>query len=649
MSDGDIGPAPAGARKMLLFVSHSRDDRSRAVPIIEALGRHGYDVWWDGLLKVGEVFTETTEHALETADAVLVLWSARSVQSHWVRDEATRGRDRGCMVPVSLDGTEPPLGFRQFQYIDFSSWRGDLADRPFPELVAAIDRIGDGEPARPSFGEDRPGTKAGTVRVSRRQAIGAALVGTAAVGAGAAWYQGLFSPAPKTDSLAVLPFRNLSQDKSQDYFSAGLAEELRATLSLSRQLQVAAQTSSDSFALSTANAEEIARKLGVAWLLEGSVRRAADQLRLTVQLIDGTNGFEKWSQIYERSAKDVLDVQREIATTVADALSFELAGDPDKPGKRIGGTDNAQAFDDYLRGNALYQLSTDEASDRAALAAFERAIAEDPAYAAAHAARARALTSIGSSYAQASELKDFYAKAITAAQTAVRLAPTMAEGQSALGYVIMNAKLSMAAAREPYQASYQLGFGNAPVLTAYAQFAANCGDFEPARTAAARAERLDPLNPSVFRSSAIVAFAARDFTAAQYAVRKSLALNPKGGGLHRLLGDIALLQNDRATAQAEFSAEPSTLSRLRGLAVVGGPGQGEAYLNDLIAQFGDNSLYQQAQVLTQWGQTDEALDALERAYAAGNSGLVLAHTDPLLDPIRQSARFAALLGKLGFA
>jgi TolB-like protein len=644
------GGSDAG-RPPSVFVSYSRDDRARATPLIAALESRGFDVWWDGLLAVGDAFAQTTETALESASTVLVLWSARSIQSHWVRDEATRGRDRGCMVPVSLDGSEPPLGFRQIQYIDLSRWTGDPAAPQLAELIAAIERTAR-SPGKALSLSHSHGLRPTTTTTRRRAIVAGAAALAAAGGAGLAWRAGLLGTAAASNSLAVLPFRNLSGNPDQDYFSEGLSEELRTTLSLNRQLAVAAQASSQSIADAGDTAAGIAARLGVAFLLEGSVRRAGDQLRITAQLIDGASGFEKWSNIFERRAEDVLAVQSEIAATVVDALSVAIGGDPAASSIRAGGTEDAAAFDHYLKGLALYQAAGGEASDRRALAEFDRAIGIDPQYAAAHAARSRALTVIGSSYATGQALKALYAAAIDAARAATRLAPDMAEGHSAMGLALMNGRLDMAAARDPYRKSFELGFGNAPILAAYAQFAANVGDIGQANAAMARAQTLDPLNFATFRSAAIVAFAARDFPAAKQAVRSALALNDTGGAVHRILGDIAILAGDPVRARAEFAAEPSAISRLRGLAIadyrIDGAAAGERRMRELIAQFGDNALFQQGEVLAQWGRVDDALAALEKAFIAGDSGLALARADPLLDPIRQSPRFAALLSSLGF-
>ncbi|MEY4237479.1 MAG: hypothetical protein RL339_80, partial [Pseudomonadota bacterium] len=134
----------AAARPTTVFISYSRADQKRALPVIELLERAGYAVWWDGLLEGGERFSRTTAAALKTARAVVVLWSQTSTDSHWVHDEATSGRDRGVLVPLSLDGTEPPLGFRQFQFIDISKGRlRSEAER----ILRAVAALHDGAPA----------------------------------------------------------------------------------------------------------------------------------------------------------------------------------------------------------------------------------------------------------------------------------------------------------------------------------------------------------------------------------------------------------------------------------------------------------------------------------------------------------------------
>ncbi|WP_443478265.1 TIR domain-containing protein [Novosphingobium aerophilum] len=637
-----------------IFLSYSRDDRDRVLPIIAALEKRGLFVWWDGLLAGGQRFAHTTESALESADVVVVVWTARSIQSHWVRDEATRGRDRGRMVSVTLDGAEPPLGFRQVQYIDLGNWGKRTASPAFRELLRAIEAVAADPGNSLSVERPVPAAREGGTKLSRRRALIAGGACIAVLGGGlAAWRLGVLSPKADGNSIAVLPFENLSDDPEQTYFSDGLSEELRAALSLNPRLSVAALTSSDAFRTGARTIAQIARALGVAFVLEGSVRRAGESLRVTARLVNGATGFQSWSETFDRKLANVLDVQNEIAANVVDSLIVSLGGSGDgASGKqRIGGTSSVAAFDSYLHGMALYNLAADEPSDRGALAAFDRALSLDPGYAAAQAARSRALTVIGSSYASGKELAGYFDKAIAAARKAIELAPGLAEGHSALGFVLSNGRLDLAGARQPYEKSFELGYGNAAILGSFALYAAFTGSFADARKAVARALRLDPLNASVLRTEAIAEFCARAYDAAQQAVRGALSLNPKVNNVHRILGDIALVQGDYGAARGYFEAETSPLSRIRGLAIadarLSGEAAGQRHLAEMEREYGDNCLYQQALVFAQWGRKDDALAALERGLAIGDAGLVLANTDPLLDPIRQEPRFQTVLHQIG--
>ena len=632
-----------------VFVSYARDDRETAVALVRGLEAQGFRVWWDGLLEGGRAFADRIEEALKTADAVVVLWSARSVRSHWVRDEAAHGRDRGRLIPASVDGTEPPLGFRQIQAVDLSGWDGQPDAPEFAGLAQCIRDLAAAPEAQRAFFaapiRPRPG-------VSRRNALLIGGASVAAVGAGLVAWPMLSGTAALSNSIVVLPFRNVSGNESETYFSDGRSEELRATLSRNNQLAVAAQTSSDKFRDGKLDARAVAAKLGVAFLLEGSVRRAAQTLRISARIIDGKTGLDRWSQSFDRSIADVLAVQSEIATAVADALLGSVLFADESPARRVGGTENAAAFDAYVRGVALYREASGEESDRGALAAFDEAVKLDPLYAAAHAARSRALTVIANTYGPHSELKNYYRRSIEAAQQAVRIAPDLAEGHSALGFVLFNGELNAQSARAPYQRSFELGFGNADILSAYANFAARIGEFAEGRKAIARATQLDPLNATVFRNAGLLEFAARDFDAAVTQFRTALSINPKSGIIRSALGDIELLNGNAEAARALYEQESDGINRLRGLAIanmrLGRKAEAEANMAELLREHGDTSDYQQAQVLAQWGREEDALAAIETAYAHGDAGLVRSRNDPLLDPIRKTVRFAKVQRAIGF-
>lgn len=647
----------AGAR-LKIFLSYARADQAWARRLIDALHPAGreprFEIWWDALLEGGENFLPTTEAALTGADAVVVLWSRTSIDSHWVRDEATSGRDRRRLVPISIDGSMAPLGFRQFQLIDMATWNGAPDADAVEKVIRAILAVaGVPEPA-PVLPTPSVPPAPRRPQVNRRLLLaGGGAVLLAAAGLAGWQFRGGGDDAERAvtpGSIAVLPFRNLSGDPGQTYLAEGLAEELRTTLSLNRQLRVSGQTSSAGFRDADGDLRSVASTLGVAHVLTGSMRRAGNVVRVSARLVDGATGFETWTQSFERGADDLLAVEAEIATKVTDALIAMLGSDPDWRARRPGGTSNAAAFDAYLKGQSLYQSAAGASSDQQALAAFDAAIAADPAYAAAHAARARVLMFIANSQADGPARNSDLA--LAAARRAINLAPDMPEGHAALGFILMS-RLDLAAARAPHMRSMELGFGNAAILAGYAEYAANMGEFAAARGAMERALGLDPLNAAMFRSAAIVEYAAHDWPAAAKQLRTALSLNSGIGSAHRMLGDIALIGGDVAGAAAAYRQEPSKLGRLRSLAIaearLSGPAAGEARLAEMVAAFGNNSLYQQAQVLAQWGRRDAALAMLERALANGDAGLALAGHDPMLDPIRQDGRFAAILARLGWA
>jgi TolB-like protein/tetratricopeptide (TPR) repeat protein len=641
----------SGSRKISVFLSYSRDDRARAEAVIRVLEAQGFDVWWDGLLEGGVAFARTTEAALESADAVLVLWSARAVQSHWVRDEATRGRDRGCMVPTSIDGTEPPLGFRQIQYVDLSKWH-DKADAPEIEAVIRAIRATAAAPGA-QLAPQPP--LAGPNGVSRRKLMVAGGGAVAAVGGGVlAWQTGLIGRRRITgNSVAVIPFKNLSGDPAQSYFSEGLAEELRSTLSRNNALRVAAPTSAAKARDGATDAKAIAAKLGVAFVLMGSVRRSGDVVRIAAELIDGKTGFNSWAQSFDRKMDDIFAVQSEIAAIVMAALSAQVAKSDHGNGQKAlaGGTANVPAYEAYLRGRAMYDASIDEASDRAALAQFDVAIGSDPKYAAAHAARSRTLAVIAGGTANTGELRRLFDDAIASARRATALAPDLPDAHSALGYAIFFGRQDAKLARAPYDRSRALGWGDADVLIRYGLFSALCGRVPTAMEALDRAAALDPLNPRVFRTIGMVHYHARRFEDSIAATRKALSLNPKMAGANAAIGAALFMLGRVDDAQAAYAAEANDLTRLVGVAIVahkkGDAAAAEGAMKALVSDYGDNSLYQQAQILAQSGQRDAALSALERGHRIGDSGLLYMRGEPLLDPVRKDARFMQLTRAIG--
>ncbi|MBV9695957.1 MAG: hypothetical protein JO005_03410, partial [Gammaproteobacteria bacterium] len=463
-------------------------------------------------------------------------------------------------------------------------------------------------------------------------------------------------PAPP-GSIGVLAFADLSPEGNQSYFSDGVSEEILNMLAHVKALRVASRTSSFQFRKTELGAGTIARKLRVRNLLEGSVRKSGKTFRIDAELVDGQSGFTQWAQSFDRPIDNIFSVQTEIAAAVVAALTHEtgasggVAASQSEPAL-AGGTHSVAAYDAYLRGRAAYNLSEGETSDRQALTEFEAAIAADPKFAAAHAARSRALVVIANQYSDAAHTAALYDQAIQSARTATTLAPDLADAQSALAFALFQGHLDVRGAREPYELSRALGEGDGVVMGRFALYCADTGRAADAEAAMHRALELDPLNPLMHRAMGSVMYAAHRYADVIPYVNRALVLNPKLSGAHAALGNALLMLGRPREAREAFLQEPHRLVRLTGLAIaekqLGHEAAARKAMESLVNQLGDSALYQQAQVRAQWRDLDGALALLQRARGLGDSGLVYARTDPMLEPLRQRPEFVELLGQLGF-
>jgi TolB-like protein/Tfp pilus assembly protein PilF len=633
------------AGRPTIFLSYAHADREKAQRLTAALQKSGFVVWWDALIEGGTRYARSIDEALQSADVVVVLWSAQSIESDWVRDEAAQGRDRHRLVPLSLDGTHPPLGFRQVQMIDISGWNGRSNSLQLEAVRRAI-TAAMGQQVPPRLSE------APKIGVSRRTAlaIGVGSVGVASGGGLIAWETGLIGGRrAQARSIAVLPFKNLSGDQAQAYLSAGLTDEVRSALTRNAGLMVLAATSSNEASGMAGDARSIADKLDVAYLLEGSVQRSGNIIRVAANLTNGRTGFSEWSQEADRQLEDVFAFESEIARIVSNALSVKMATDAPAPG----GTRNVRAYEAYLQGKALYNLAKDEETDRQAKADYEIATAADPNFALAHAGLSRVLASIAASEASASELKGLYAGAIAEARRATELAPTLAEGHLALGYALFTGRLDIRGARSSYDAAFRYGSGNADIVLLYALYTVRTRRFAEAKAAIERAVALDPLNPRAFRAAGTIAYASRDYDGAIGHLRRALELNPSMSNANFALGNCLIEKGRLNEARTALMAEKSKMFRLTALAVLehraGNGKAAQSAYDALVNDVGDAALYQQAEVMAQWGRPDQAMALLYKARAVGDSGLIAITSDPMLDPIARDPRFTRFVRDIGFA
>jgi len=460
---------------------------------------------------------------------------------------------------------------------------------------------------------------------------------------------------PPVHSVAVLPFTNLSGDPTQDYFSDGISEELINALSHVEALQVSARTSSFSFKGKNADIATIARKLNVAAILEGSIRRSGNTVRITAQLVNTVNGYHLWSQNYDRELRDILTLQTDIATAVAQELQVKLLGD-EAARIEVGGTHNPEAYDAYLRGIQIQITAQDLASSRLALAAFDQAIALDPNFAAAYTHRTRALHGVANFTTDPGAVRDLYAMAREAAERAVTLAPDDADAHMALGWhVLVHGYLDFGAAEREVDRAMALAPGSATVLDSYAGFEGIVGHHEVALAAMRHAITLDPQNPR-YREHLLQNLTwARRFDDVLVAVQDAKALHAEGyyAGIYSATSYLALGRPELASKLCESPATPLDGGERHFCLALAYHALGKippaaAELERFKALNGDLSAVSYAAVYAQWGDPDAALEWLATGERLRRASLVGIKVDWMFDPIRNQPRFQALELRLNF-
>ena len=414
-------------------------------------------------------------------------------------------------------------------------------------------------------------------------------------------------------SLAVLPFADMSEHRDQEYFSDGLTEELIEQLSKIRDLRVPARSSSFYFKGRSEDIATIARKLRVANVLEGSVRKAGNRLRVTAELIRADNGYHVWSESYDRELKDVFEVQDEIAGAVVSALKLKFAPLPAPASER---TTNTEAYNEYLLARQFYNQGN-VAGFRHAVVSYRKVIAMDPGYAAAYAGLAVAEFHLA-------DLTDDPAgrvRASAAAQQAVTLAPQQAEYYGARGLLRMNLDWDWRGAQADFTKALQIDPADGSVERRYAELLGCLGRLPEAVEAARKATELDPLSSFAWLQLGRFLKSDGDLAAAQRATTRALEINP--GWLYALrnLGTVQLLQRRPQEALATFrSISDDDAMRLQGTALaeysLGETAAAQAALEALSARDARNDAYQIAEVYAWRGEKERAFAWLQRACAA---------------------------------
>jgi TolB-like protein/Tfp pilus assembly protein PilF len=655
-----------------IFLSYASQDSEAARRICEALRAGGIEVWFDqSELRGGDAWDQHIRNQIRESVLFLAVISANTNQ----RDEGYFRRewklavdrtddmasDKPFLLPVVVDGTSNaaarvPEKFRQLQWTRLPN-----GETP-PAFVARVARLLSPDQifspavhrgAGPSLAP-RPG--AASVRRSRSVAmfvaLAIALLGIAYTALDkfvlskhvVASVATVSAPsAIPEQSIAVLPFADMSEKKDQDYFSDGLTEEMIDLLSQVPDLRVPARTSSFYFKSRNETIANIAQQLKVAYVLEGSVRKAGKRLRITAQLIRADSGYHLWSQTYDREDKDIFAVQDDIARSVVTALKVTLAAALQITGSR--GTDNDEAYNQFLLGRQLDRRGSLE-GNRLAVEAYQKAIALDPNYAAAYAGRAVAEGYVADLMGDRGGLE----RAGHDVEKAIELAPNDPSGYLARSYIRQNWLWDWFGAQADIEKALALDPRNSDAHFQYALLLESLGRLPEATVAQKKATELDALSSQAWRYLARLYTEIGDYASADAALGRAIELEPTSVFALTILGRLRLAQGRAQEALDVFSNIDDVVFRRTGVAMVehtlGHAKGSQQALDEVIAKYAQAAAYQIAEVYAWRGEKDKAFEWLERAYQQQDGGLSRVKGDALLKSLRNDPRFNALLRKM---
>jgi adenylate cyclase len=570
-----------------VFVSYARSSEEVANRAAEVLRAAGYSVWRDDELPAHRSYAEVIEERLKSAKAVVVLWSAKAARSQWVRAEADTARGAGTLVQASVDGTLPPMPFNQIQCADLKDWDGNTASLGWQKLESSV----------------------------------AALVGGTDEEAPAAAQAPARAPLVRA-SICVLPFVNMSGEPEQEYFSDGISEDITTDLSKISALEVVARNTAFGFKGQNPDVKDVAKQLSVSHVLEGSVRKAGNRIRINAQLIDGSTGKHLWADRFDRDLTDIFEIQDEISKAIVDALKVKLL-----PAERRAiesrGTSNVEAYNLYLMARqqwisgAIGKSSREEAIVRLC----KQATQLDPDY-----AQAWALMALG-------QLELHYAYGrdddpVPAADRALEINPGLAEGHCVR-----------------------------------ARYLEETGRADEAEKQIRTALKLDPDSWEVNREAARMFYRHGHIGEAIPFFEKATSLMDNDWNSSMMLvpcysatGDDAKMRKSARTAveraERAIAQDPTNGTALGGgaycLAMAGDEDRARDWIRRALLLDPDNVAmrYNVACTLVlKLGAADEAIDALRPYFetATGASQISHAEADPDLNPLRDNPKFKEML------
>jgi TolB-like protein/class 3 adenylate cyclase/Flp pilus assembly protein TadD len=464
-----------------------------------------------------------------------------------------------------------------------------------------------------------------------------------------------------TPSIAVLPFADLSPQKDQEYFTDGLTEELLNVLAKIGGLRVASRTSAFSFKGRNVDIPTVAQKLNVATILEGSVRKSGNRVRITAQLIHAATDSHLWSETYDRELEDIFAVQDDISQAVVKELRAALLGTrhdwsssaqvkADVEAATKGRAGDADAYPLYLQGRFFADRQTKEDTAKA-IDYYRKAVALDPKYALAWAWIGRAYADQGA-YAWAPHAEAFE-QARHAAELALELEPNLAEGHATLGFIRMVNDRNWEGAHASFRRALELAPGSAHVLRGAAILAACRGGHEEAVSLLRRAVTLDPLSVPAHRVLASRCLYAGLLEEAESSLARAIELNPSGGLTQYWLGMVHLARSRLEQARAAFEQERNAVLRLLGVTLVehtlGHTAEAQTALKELVEEHAIDGPFQIALAYAYLGDADKTFEWLERADVQRDPGLIEIKAETLLRNVYTDPRWPVFLRKMGFS
>ncbi|HEV7159328.1 MAG TPA: TIR domain-containing protein [Caulobacteraceae bacterium] len=569
-----------------IFISYARSTADQAQRVAEALRGLGYGVWRDDELPAHRAYAEVIEERLQAAKAVVVIWSAEAVKSEWVQSEADTARTEHKLVQLTVDGAKLPRPFDRIQCADLAGWSGDPDAHDWKKVVASVAELIAGRASSP--------------------------------GAAAS------EPAVRKLSICVLPFSNMSGDPEQEYFSDGISEDIITDLSKVSALSVIARNSAFAFKGKSVDVQQIARQLGVAYVLEGSVRKSGGRVRITAQLIDGARNDHVWAERYDRELTDIFALQDEISEAIVGALKLKLLPEEKKAIERRG-TDSVEAYNLYLMARSYFLTGNagDPRKDEAIEHLAKRAVDIDPGYAQAWALLAVGQYTLQRRYGRAGDGGQ------VALERALALNPDLAEARAIKAVMLSDG-----------------------------------GRQEEAAAEVAVALRLDPESYEVNLRAGTISYyqgrledAARHFEKAAALIETDLQTVMMLISCFTALGDvenarriarIALERAEKAVAQDRSHGFAMGVG-VGALATLGETERAREWMDRALMIDPDNLLMRYnfaCDLATTLKDTNAALDMLGPVLERDPGGnAYAAKTDPDLDPIRDDPRFQAMIAE----